>query len=217
MSRVLVVLASRDRDYALGRMIESCQNTSTQADIAVYVDGDQADDYARVIKRHPDVDWTVGPRIGPVAAMNQLVHAHPGYLAYGASTDDSEFITPGWDQWVIKTSGEFRSGIGLMAPKLPDSKRMDYPWATAKWIEALGWFAWAGCHHLYWDILLELIGEATGTIRYATKEEFAMFHENVQSENYMIKSFTDARNLIPIIAIERPGMIAKIRAAIDAN
>ncbi len=213
--RVLVVLASRDRNYALNRMLESAFRTSSQADIAVYIDDDQRSDYEATLLIDPRISYVYGPRIGPVASMNQLVRERPGYVAYGSSTDDSEFLTKNWDQWVLKTAREFPHGIGIMSPKLATSERMDYPWATAKWIETLGWFAWPGAHHFYWDILVELLGEAVGAIRYATAEEFAMIHDNVPCDDYGLKCVTDARNIVPVIGIERPQMIAKLKAAMQ--
>jgi hypothetical protein len=194
-------------------MIASLLWTSTKADLAVYVDDDQADLYA---EHALGVKVMIGPRIGPVASLNKLVEAHPGYEAYGAATDDSTFETQGWDEWILKTTRDFPGEIGVMAPKLRGSNRMDFPWVTAKWIEILGWFAYPGAYHFYWDIYVELLGEGAGAIRYATEEEFYMLHDDAPTEEINVKTITDARNVLPPIALERPKLIRKLKAAIEA-
>ena len=210
---ILILCPSRDRNLALGRMIVTLLKTSTHADLAVYVDDDQVEMYAPCVK-HERVRYVHGPRVGPVAAMNVMVETNPGYEVYGAVTDDSEFRTDGWDLWLLKAAASFPGGIGVMSPKLRGSKRMDYPYATRRWVEVLGFFAWPGCHHFYWDVLVELLGEGIGAIKYATEEEFLMLHDDAPTENISLKTVTDARNLLPIIAIERPLLIRKLREAV---
>jgi hypothetical protein len=208
--KVLVVCASRDRNIALQRMIDSVRKTSSKADIAVYIDDDQFDLYQDMSGAMP----LIGPRIGPVASLNKLVTLYPNYEAYGAATDDCTFISNGWDEWVLKVSRNFPGEIGVIAPKLKGSDRMDFPWATRRWIEVVGWFAFPSAYHFYWDIFVELLGEATA-IKYATDQEFLMLHDDAPTEEINLKTATDARNVLPAIALERPKLIKRLKAAME--
>jgi hypothetical protein len=197
-------------------MIDSALKTSTNADVAIYVDEDQEGQYKGFTT---GALLTIGDRIGPVKSMNELVRLHPGYVAYGAATDDCEFVSPGWDRWVMKTAAAFKSGIGVMAPRSNGSERMDFPWATSEWIEVVGHLAWPACVHYYWDIMIELLGEAT-QIAYAANSDFAIKHLGLPGKveiTMTTRALADARNLLPSIALERPKIIRKLRDAIAAR
>jgi len=191
-------------------MIDSVRKTSSKADIAVYIDDDQFDLYQDMSGAMP----LIGPRIGPVASLNKLVTLYPNYEAYGAATDDCTFISNGWDEWVLKVSRNFPGEIGVIAPKLKGSDRMDFPWATRRWVEVVGWFAFPSAYHFYWDIFVELLGEATA-IKYATDQEFLMLHDDAPTEEINLKTATDARNVLPAIALERPKLIKRLKAAME--
>lgn len=180
MPDVLVVCASRDREAELESMIHSVRVTSG-AGVAVYLDDDNADLYGEI----EGAMVTVGPQVGPCASLNALVHKHPGYKVYVAATDDCQFITRGWDKWI--TSAADRLGVGLIAPyhASPPAlehigrSRMDFPCATAGWIEAMGDFCLMtgnppGPQHFYWDVVLELV--AGDRVVYATQDEMEITH-----------------------------------------
>ena len=71
--RILVVCASRGRPTRLARMLDSVKKTSTLADVAVYIDEDQKDDYAYLADK---CMMLVGDRIGQCASLNQIGRAH---------------------------------------------------------------------------------------------------------------------------------------------
>lgn len=186
--RVLVVCASRERDELLLDMEKSFYATSTVADLAIYLDDDRA---TAADLLDPRTKVIVGPRIGPCGGLNKLVASNPGYVAYGAATDDSEFRTPGWDKWVIRAAKSLPAGIGCISPLtygIAGGKaegivagRMDFPWVTAGWLKVVGAFCIPDLiHHYYWDVALELLGEVVG-ICYAKEDEFVMFHHGVFS------------------------------------
>lgn len=224
--RVLVVCPSRDRPHSLGDMVASVRNTSHKADVAVYVDDDQKKEYP--------TDWpinvhlTYGPQVGPVASINELVNRFPGYAAYGAATDDSVFVTPEWDEWVLAKAAGFKAGIGVMAPYHESfiylgasasmgrrHTRMDFPWATRRWIELVGWLACPACHSFYWDVVVELMGEMT-QIAYAGPRDFEMQHAMAESANND-KIHHDAKEAILAVAFERKEIVRRLREAIDAS
>lgn len=210
--RVLVVLASRDRPFALLRMVDSVLKTSPLADIAVYVDEDQRKDYE--IELPPNTRLHFGPRLGPVASLNDLVRRSPGYEAYGAATDDCLFATVGWDRWVLETARSFKGGIGVMGPWLDGAlRKMDFPWATANWINTLGFFAHPQAHHFYWDVMLEMLGEAT-QMKNATQKEFEIKHDGHPSSNLEKHLLTDSFNFARWCAFDRRDQIQRLRSAI---
>lgn len=210
MAKILAVCASRDRNLALERMIQSFLATSKHADLAIYIDEDQREMYAN-IPHNPRVIWYFGERVGPVASLNRLVETLPGYDIYGAVTDDCEFRSPHWEKWAERHVGE----ICLLAPRLKGSKRMDFPWATKEWIEALGYFALPILEHCYWDVCLELLGEAVGAIHYATPLEWTMVHDDAIDPEIDRKIARDSKLAITWIALERPKDIIKLRTAIE--
>jgi hypothetical protein len=207
-------------------MIDSVLRTSTRADVVVYLDEDQESLYRGTDRR---AKLVVGKRHGQCVALNSIHAGFPGYLAYGAATDDCEFMAPGWDQWVIQTTHGFRGGVGAMAPAHEHPQRMDFPWFTDKWIQALGLFVPLGTEHFYWDVALEVIGEFT-QIAYATPEQFLIRHDHLEPREgvpdnrhdmkteislHFFKMAQDARFTCAWLATERRGAIAKLREAMN--
>ena len=216
MNKILAVLASRDRNIPLERMLRSFYWTSTQADVAVYIDDDQQEMYAELMTRLPQVLWHVGPRVGPCKAMNALAAKHPGYAAYGAATDDCEFAATGWDRWVMNECEKMPGGIGCLAPFTDAAfnhggSRMDFPWVSARWLELLGYLALPGCYCVYWDVALEILAEQTHISR-ATPEEFRITHDAAISSGASEWFLRDARDAILWLAFERPEVLKKLRA-----
>lgn len=200
---------SRGRPEPLMGMIESVTRTAPLADVAVYLDQDNRDAYPEDLGRN--VKLTVGPRIGPTSSFNMLVRENPGYDAYGAATDDSSFGRPGWDRWVLEKTAEFGARIGAMSPYVPDSERMDFPWVTREWINALGYFAYAGCHHFCWDVCVEILGQSS-QIAYAGPADFMMHHHeepHIGDSNTMLLG--DCKQFFMWSLKERPFQTAKLR------
>ena len=145
--RVLVMCASRGRPGELLRMLRSVRETSTCADVAVYVDEDQVEDY---VQAQGLATVVIGPRLGQCRSLNHLAKKFRGYEAYGAATDDSCFRTSGWDRWVMQTAEMFPSRVGAIAPfSGGDLPRMDFPWVTRGWLETVGSFTVLGTHHSF--------------------------------------------------------------------
>jgi hypothetical protein len=221
--RVLVMCPSRDRPEWLKDMIASVQQTATHADIAVYVDDDQREMYDEIT----GATVIVGPRTDACTALNELARRFPDYEACGLACDDSTYVTHGWDQWVLARAREFKGGIGAIAPYSGTVDRMDFPWLTRRWIEVAGAFVPLGTAQFYYDIALEIVGEAT-QIAFASPGEFRMDHYGIMPnpeepqknglpsdfQLRVLRAHTDAREAFRWIAIERRGLIAKLREAI---
>jgi hypothetical protein len=229
--RVLVMCASRGRPDLLQRMIESVRATTTRADIAVYLDDDDPEDY---LATRPRAELggkvVVGPRVTPVEAVNLLAAQNPDYQAFGWAVDDSEFLTPDWDRWVLEKAAGFRGGIGAMAPHTLEGapERMDFPWLTRGWVEVCGNFVPYPVEHFYWDVALQLLGEAT-QIAFASEQEFCVRHLGVMPDQEppakdgkvtqyglrILRSHTDARTTCRWIALERQPLIEKLMSEIS--
>lgn len=186
---VLVVVASRNRAGSLNRMLASVARTS-KAEVAIYADEDQRDFYAAFATHR----LTVGPRIGPVASLNALVRNNPGFDVYAAATDDCEFETPGWDDWLLEQ--KFPGGIGAMAPYVEGSPgALDFPAVTSRWIEAIGHLGHPGFRHFYWDLAIQVAAEHCGCCRRAEAHEFSVRHHGIAPEVDSMRVYFDAKSL----------------------
>lgn len=223
--KVLIMCASRGRPHRLAKMVHSVEQTSINADIVVYVDDDQAKDYEDV---PGDFKMIVGPRMGQCRSLNHIWRKCPGYEVYGAATDDCLFDTPRWDEWVLEAKKSFRGGIGLIAPYSDSAvPRMDFPWATAEWVDVMGSFCLLDTHHSYWDVALQLVGEGADAIKFAGPRDFKMWHEKLATGDMNDQSLgdigkvmyniyhihNDARTAIVWAALYRHEAIEKVKAA----
>lgn len=192
MSKVQVISASRDRPEWLKRMLDSVAETS-DATCAVWVDADQAERY-----RGPPV--TIGPQIGVVAAINELVRRNPADI-YVFLTDDMIVTTPGWDRWLASMINGKPAIVGAAHNYGP---HFDVPAVSYEWVRRLGWFAYPKCWHYSWVSMLQVLGECAQMIHYATPEQWRIQHDQVATtpiwsrdrdamdlQNFMIQEFRD--------------------------
>ena len=208
-------------------MIASLRLTSSLADVAVYIDDDQGGEYDAV----NDCLKVLGPRVGQCYSLNDLVRRFPGYRAYGSMTDDALFVTPDWDRWVLEQVNQLKGGVGAISPFCEMEDRMDFPWLTAGWIQAIGEYCPMLTTHYYWDVALELLAEQFGAIAYAGPAEFAIRHNklgwddersaaNIEGfgpkSGLEVQDFyvnVDARNAMVWLTNHRREAIRKLRAA----
>lgn len=175
--KVLVVIPSRDRPvHAYSAM---CSAHSPQSDVLIYVDDDQRDPYKDLIECHgEDRGWcVVGPRVGPVAAVNQVIADHPDYAAYGMITDDSSITTKGWAEWLLEQPEM------VVSPATTEGEHVDMPFVKAEWVKRLGWFAYPGCYHTGWPTITGVLAEAAGTLCKAPSDKFFVQHDVLPSQN----------------------------------
>lgn len=213
--RVLVCVASRDRNLALVRMIQSVLQTSEKADVAIYIDDDQYLDYWPKIEPFAQTRGIYvlkGPRIGPVASLNAIAEKITSYSVYAAATDDSEYVTPGWDQWLLETA-EAKQGFAVMGSCIPGSNRLDFPCVTRGWIDAIGHFAYPGAKHFYWDVFLEVIADEVGCLVQSTSEQFLQKHDDAPTEEIAGKLTFDGSAVLTALAKDRKTIVEKMRKA----
>jgi hypothetical protein len=207
---VLVVCPTRDRPKEFGRLCEAVAATS-QATVAAYIDDDQINDYLGVLSS-TRTTHIVGPRIGPAAAANRLIAAHPGFDAYGFLTDDCTPTTPGWDAKLLRSIELFPGRIGAVSPYVEGIPFMSFPFASKEWITAVHYFAHPCVYHFCWDTMIELMAEHVGVL-YATKDEFAIYHPHHESSNLAEHWNKDRLAFFSWCLCERPAAIERLKLA----
>jgi len=184
--RIAILCPTRDRPKQLASLVESVMKTSTNARVYAYIDEDQRDLYAPMLKEmDPANRITVfhGNRVGPAASANGLLR----YIeadCYGLITDDSRILTPGWDAWVEATIDSFPGRIGLVSPAHNHGPHVDMPFVSHQWISRLGWFAQPGVRQYCWPTLLYILALEIGPdrVRRASTGEFFIQHDELSAK-----------------------------------
>lgn len=217
---ILVCCASRDRPESLRRTVDSFCATSTRADMAVFVDSDQINQYLDAY------DWEavtsgrvlfhVGTRVGPNASINTLYQKYRDqYCIFGVTPDDSRFVRRGWDDFVIENVAKFPAGIGVVSPSHSDGEYCAYPYVSRAWLDIVGFYAFPEAHSFVWDTCIELLGEATNIIR-APSDVFYMEHDCKASENFDEYLRVDEHAFLSWCAVSRAGIVKRLKAAMQS-
>jgi hypothetical protein len=181
--RTAVLIPSRNRPGQLEEAIQSVMDTSTLADVLVYIDDDQQELYDSVegleLWGHGErVFFHHGPRVDTVASLNELVRLHPEYSAYGVMTDNSVMVDKGWDVFLQETLDLFPGRLGVISPWHNCGMHVDQPFVSREWVELVGWYACPDFKHYAWPLVTGIIGAQTG-IYYSHKGEFSIQHDYV--------------------------------------
>jgi hypothetical protein len=202
------MIPSRDRPDELREAVKSVADTSTLADVIPWIDDDQGSLY-RGLATHG-----IGPRIGPVAAANEIVKKYPDYSAYGLITDDSRMISPGWDEWMLDVMGQFPNRICIVSPAHNLGGHVDMPFVSREWIETVGWFAYPDNFHYMWPIITGLIGEMT-CIVHAPHEKVRIHHLGHPHQNYQ-RWESDAKAFFRFVSLDIMPIVERLRARMAA-
>ena len=220
--RVLVICPSRDRPTALYRMIGSFLKTSTHAKLVVVIDEDQTELYnlknfgGRVscVVKSP-------ARAGPAATYNAVWSSIPAEV-YGAAVDDCEFLTNGWDDYVLEARDRFPGKVGLISPwsNVKDSGGMvtaeidyvQFTFITREWGGAVGYFTYPKVLAYGWDTILEVLADST-SIERVPREKFAICHHSLPSDNVKEYMAHDTYEAVLFFAQQRRQTIDRIRRA----
>lgn len=203
-SEILVVCASRGRNIALQAMLDSARSTASgPVDFAVRVDDDDETDYGSI----EGISLHRGPRVGPCASLNELVEAHPGYSVYGAVTDDCEFTSRHWDVWVRQR----KDWHSFLAPRIPGSSRMDFPWMTGSVVRALGFMCPPRFTHFYWDVALEILGDQHRMIAAPEPGVFDILHFDAFTDEFQERRARDLDALMNWCVFERRDHAQRLR------
>jgi hypothetical protein len=222
--RVVAICPSRDRPTQLDRLVTSFLATSTHARLVIVIDSDQSSLYdlsnygARVTAIVQSSSMA-----GPAGTYNQIVSSITADV-YGAVVDDSEFMTVGWDDFVLNTRNGFPGKVGLVSawnnvcmPRGDDSPQIDYvqfPFVTREWVSAVGFFSYPKCVAYCWDTILDVIGDET-SIKRCDKEEFHMRHHAMTSDNEGKYLRQDALEAVFYLANGRRKTVARLKKAMS--
>lgn len=208
--KVLVVIPSRDRPvHAYSAMVSA---NSPQSDVKIYVDDDQRDLYKDLIECHgEDRGWcVVGPRVGPVAAANQVIEQNPEYSAYGLITDDSRITTKDWATWLLEAFSQCPNQVGVVSPYHNHGNHVDMPFVSQAWLKAVGWFACPDCYHYCWPTITGLIGEMSAIV-HAPMQKFAIEHADHAQDH--AKQVRDAQPFYEFVSLKLPPVVERVRSA----
>jgi len=209
MNEVVVLIPSRNRPELLLKAWESVRDTS-RACVLAYVDADQEalyeglpahvvrvdkpgnNTYLRVRDSDPRFTIVIGPRFGPVNAINtlcQAVHGEhpeaglrrlfPQANIFTYMTDDSTIRPAGWDQYLIRTIHGFPNQIGVvgLAHDGGHAEYINFYALSANMVGAIGYYAIpSSAHAWYWDTAMELVGDATRMV-YAKTSDVEVIHD----------------------------------------
>ena len=125
MTSLLVMVPVRNRPEKIPGLIESYEKNTTRDDTELMFISDGDDD------SYQDTDWgshvhaVLDPREYVVGKMNKTaLAAVDAYDAIMFAQDDNLFVTPGWDDIMLKVL-EGMGGTGMLYPD--DKRRQDIP------------------------------------------------------------------------------------------
>lgn len=199
--------------------MDSFRGTSSHATMLVYVDSDEIHDYLHLCDWQAElgdrVRFHIGrPRIGAAQSYRTLLEIFPGYDIYGLMTDDSEFSTPGWDDYLVDAFTRFPGRIGVVSPDHAHGPWVNFPYVSKEWIGIVGYFVHPGVHHFCWDTVVEMLGEAS-KIEYATDKQFLIRHHQLP-QVAPSRTEPDAMAFLSFAIAERRTITTKLKRAIVA-
>lgn len=183
---VHVICPTRGRQFKAGRMVKSFTDTSSQAIMTLIPDEDEAEMYQHLAGERVRVKPQVGR--GPLKSVNDAVFSTKAAV-HGLVTDDSEFTTPGWDDYVMRCLDSFPEGVGVVSPYHNHGRHVDMAFATTPFVETLGWFIPVGLYfqlyHWCWPTVLAVLAEATDPrcLVHALQSDFYIRHIIEETSN----------------------------------
>jgi hypothetical protein len=236
MSRVVVMIPSRNRPDSLLRAWESVRDTS-EASVLAYVDGDQADLYAGLPatyvgeQRQGCNKYRTGPlnrfvicvgtRIGPVQSINQLCHAarpggglrsmFPNADIWTYMTDDSTIRPSGWDRYLTREIDGFPNQMGVLS-LFHGGDYVNFYALSTRMVGAVGFYGVPTLHAWYWDTAMELVGDATRMV-YSRPEDVEIQHHQEQTKDSLGQPTKDLEQFHRWMITERKRIIRDVRQA----
>lgn len=204
---VLVLCPTRDNPEAVKRTIQSMLETSSDAEMLLCVDSDQADLYAPACR--PRVSLFSKPLTDIVDLLNAAISGHEADI-YGLIVDDARFTTPGWDVWLETAIDGFPKRLGVVSASHNVGTFVNFPYVSREWIETVGWYACPTTQRFCWDTVLEMLGEAT-RIEYAPEDRFHIQHDLERNDKAVQIFMTDAVQFLGWCVNERRSLVQKIR------
>ena len=180
MTDLCAFLPTRKRPEMAARCIASFRETKAldSTDLILVVDDDD-ESYADVTDADK-ITVTRGTLITAVNAAAAVLAGH--YDALFLAADDLVFITPGWDELMLKALTDL-GGTGIV---MPDDKRRydvpEHPLISSDWVRELGHFAEPSLGHFYPDNCWAELGKRTGLIRYCPEAVIEHRHHSVCAE-----------------------------------
>ena len=173
MTDLIVIVPSRGRPDNIAALIESFEQTDTEALLWVAIDDDDPfrDQYEKIVDASPSVVIdTVEPSNGMVKALNTiaiaLAKSDDPPFALGFMGDDHRPRTASWDQAYVQALRGMGTGLVygndlLQGQNLPTQVAM-----TTDIVQILGYMVPPSLRHLYVDNFWLQLGRGMGRLRY---------------------------------------------------
>jgi hypothetical protein len=178
MTRMLVMVPSRERPANVARFAAAAQATITGRTDVMFVFDDGDPELRPALRRTGRWDHEVRPRTvpGAVAKLNACAMDHLDYGVLMFADDDCIPRTRGWDQ-AITAAIEAQGGTGMAYPER--GGRTDVPELVAissDIVAALGWFAPPAITHYWCDGAWADLGSGAGCLRYVPEAVLEHMH-----------------------------------------
>ena len=183
MTSLLVMLPIRSRPEKIPGVIKSFEETTTRDTTELLFISDGDDD------SYKDTDFgghghaVLTPREYLIPKMNRTALSMAGdYDAIMSAQDDNIFVTPGWDDIMLKVL-EGMGGTGMVYPD--DKRRQDIPeiiMISTNIITGLDWFAAPFLNHYYADHVWSDLGRGAGLLRFVPEAVVEHKHYSVSAD-----------------------------------
>lgn len=142
MSKILVVVPSRERPKQFLQMIKSLRNTESQdIDVSLILDScdPMLDEYLDTCVE--DVtEYLIFDRDTVTNHINNVYKRNKGrYLYYHLTNDDVIYRTQCWDEIFINRLKEFYRGVAFAEDGFQDGNLPTFPFINAEIVDSLGW------------------------------------------------------------------------------
>jgi hypothetical protein len=216
--KLLVACPSRDRPLSAINLSRSFLETTTDAELVFYIDGDQyyqyCDDFDRQgASRSGRIKIEGGERIGPVAAATKLCKKYdPDIFAF--VPDDCTFKTPGWDKYAVDLVESMPGKLCVISPAHPFGNHVDIPFVSRAWIEAIGDFDPVGLAQWCWPTTIALLAEIGDIAVRCDPEKFYIDHQMQKGKDADERLYTDSITFYHWCVHQFPKMLDRLRTAI---
>jgi hypothetical protein len=171
--RIFTICPSRERPNTAKRMFDSFSATSVQSEIIFYLDTDDPTlkDYQALI---PPENIAIQERMTTTKIINSAFYNSPNKEFYHITNDDFVYHTPGWDNQLLITAGDYGDGIFYGNDTMRNGNLCVAPVISGAIVRALGWLQMPTLTHLFGDDVWMEIGRSLNALYY---------HENVIIEH----------------------------------
>jgi hypothetical protein len=175
--RIAILCPSGSKSGILATFIATVRETTTKADIFIYVCDDDPDlaGYKIVQGACPEVNFTYGPNLGFIKAMDYMWKKNPGYTLYYQANDDQECLVKDWDlRFLNVVPPDGIVGVSCWPGNWSNKDSCHIHAVGGEWLDAVGYWTPLGMWHQHMDDITRDL--ATAVERFVLFEEVLIWH-----------------------------------------